>query len=198
VGGRESRERGIQLSKGLGYLQRAILATLDDSKCRGDERYTGHLMPRYVGADEETRYHGRNLELLPDVYDMRASLQYLARSTGKVQTGLSLRRDTIVRANFASAFCRAVRGLVRDGYLEQWSSRVYRQTPAEVLSWPNRRLVRKTKISMTLIQSEAIQAIRSEMANKYDAYQGRETTLSAQRCNAFLIGHGLSDLISRG
>jgi hypothetical protein len=100
----------------------------------------------YTGSNDGGRvvYHRREFRLPHDVYDMRASLQFLARATGQVVTGLSLRVSTQSKVAFEAAFCRAVRRLVEDGYLEQWSSPVYHDQPSGVAIWPNRRFVRRT------------------------------------------------------
>src|ERR1051326_2664116 len=109
------------MSRGLGELQRAILSTLDVAKC---------VFPPDYDSPDVLWYHGRPLRLPADVYDLRASLQYLGRATGQVTCNLSLRKGTIVRSNYASSFCRAVRGLVAGGYLAQWSTPIYRNSPA--------------------------------------------------------------------
>jgi hypothetical protein len=161
------------MSRGLGRLQAAILCTLDKAK---DSFYS------YTGYREGlVRYHGREFDLPPDVYDLRASLQYLARATGEVETGLTLRVSTIALPAFSSAFSRAVRGLVSAGYLELWSSPVHRGPYRE--PWPNRRLVRRTKKAIcqkTAAMYNAYLEAHAERAAKYNAYRiTREARLAA-------------------
>jgi hypothetical protein len=131
------------MSRGLGNLQREILSTLDDAK-----RCAPLCTCDCGGADREhlhVRYHGRCIDLPADVYDMRASLRFLGCAKGQVDTGLTLRKSTIVKPNFASSFCRAIRGLVETGYLSQWSSPIHRPGPEGGSWWPNRRFVKRTE-----------------------------------------------------
>jgi hypothetical protein len=116
------------MGRGLGRLQREILATLDDAKrevvyYRGSARQRpvynqvcGWLMaernePGWVSGPDGP-------VLLPDdVYDLRASMRYLAQKHGALEGLFSAEHD-FVTPSFQASFSRAVRALVRRGLLE--------------------------------------------------------------------------------
>jgi len=98
-----------RMSRGLGRLQRDILASLDTAKNQqhyyhggnGDELHPGWLIVQ------------RAVVRIPgDVYDLRASARFLAREQGALGDVVK----EIVPA-FRSAFSRAVGSLLRDGDL---------------------------------------------------------------------------------
>jgi hypothetical protein len=116
------------MSRGLGRLQRDIIATLDEAKV---------ALPRYLGgrAAERAEWsqwfrqrypnhaeypagpgwviaHGREVRLADGIYDLRASLAYLARRDNQIS------HCSYVRGAYQAGFSRAVRGLVRRGLLE--------------------------------------------------------------------------------
>jgi hypothetical protein len=96
------------MSRGLGWLQREILDTLDVAA-------TG------PGAGTDARPRGVSVEGLwvtvpDDVYDMRASCYYLAtRHQQTVYDIISQKR--CVRAAFQTSFSRAVKTLIVRGHL---------------------------------------------------------------------------------
>ena len=106
------------MSRGLGALQRRILATLDEAKAtqlyyRGAEggwdynARTDKLIPipvAWLALREMT------VELPPGVYDLRCSAAYLAKHDDHYSQG------GVSRA-FAASFARATHGLVRQGLL---------------------------------------------------------------------------------
>lgn len=96
------------MSRGLGKLQRSILASLNESRCED----------RYRGIDcHDTRcvlFRGWTIRLAAGVFDMRAVQKCLARKAGKVYCG----GGNYVRDSFQASFCRAMHGLVSRGYLQ--------------------------------------------------------------------------------
>ena len=102
------------MSRGLGRLQREILDTLDEAKANVT-RYHGSSWrgPGWV--------HARGIDVpLPDhVYDLRASVRYLAGRHGAVygagRDGYGL--TGYVDTAFAAGFSRAAAGLVVRGDL---------------------------------------------------------------------------------
>jgi hypothetical protein len=144
------------MSRGLGKLQRVVLSTLNDAK---------ELHTVYTGRNDGERvfYHRCEVRLPDDVYDMRASLQFLARAMkramNQVRRGYEPRLPLEVKASFGTALYRAVRRLVESGYLEQWSAPLYHDAPQGVITWANRRLVKRTE--------KAFSAISTDMYNAY-------------------------------
>lgn len=111
------------MSRGLGHLQRDILATLDTAK----EAATTATGPYrgYGGEARSTpwrwnrpgwvRYWGHCVQLASDVYDLAASSKYLARQS----RALGYAKETLPA--FSAAFSRAVKGLVqRDRLTPLW------------------------------------------------------------------------------
>jgi hypothetical protein len=98
------------VSRGLGTLQREILATLDAAKAEPFP-YPGGVS----GPNGYAVSHGRVLVLPEDVFDLRASSRFLAKRHDAViraRTG----RET-VSPSFTASFSRAVRGLLARGAL---------------------------------------------------------------------------------
>ncbi|HSX78066.1 MAG TPA: hypothetical protein VLQ80_05790 [Candidatus Saccharimonadia bacterium] len=113
------------MSRGLGAMQRAILTTLDEARLAAP-KYPGSgysqagLACSLSGAETPDAagwlWVGRSCVLLaPEVYDMRCSSAYLARTTSKILYGRS------PTSAFSAAFSRAVRGLVaRHALVSLW------------------------------------------------------------------------------
>ena len=94
------------MSRGLGAMQRKIIGTLDIAK---------RVVPHYRGGHRETwrdgewfvTASGKKFYLPDDVYDLRASMRYIGPDRQW--------NDYLVRISFS----RAVRCLIRDGYLKR-------------------------------------------------------------------------------
>ncbi len=116
------------MSRGLGKMQREILDTLEEAK-QEMFRYHGsaRLEPIYIepgGRFKEgfwfteksepgwVRSGGRVWQLPDDVYDLRASLKYLALRHSAVYAA------SYVESAFQASFSRAVKGLVCRGLLD--------------------------------------------------------------------------------
>jgi len=101
------------MSRGLGKLQREILVTLDDAR---HEMADGHFFGSgHWGRKDEPGWaaigrRGVNVRLALNVYDLRASLEYLRRRRISDRYGKAV-------AAFQAAFSRAVAGLVDRGLL---------------------------------------------------------------------------------
>ena len=107
------------MGRGLGRVQRDILATLEEAKA---------AMPRYQGARWGPPYghegepgwvssRGGRVRLPDGVYDLRCSLRYLARRDGQVYAQGEERGLGYVSEGYRVAFSRAARGLLRRGLL---------------------------------------------------------------------------------
>lgn len=99
------------MSKGLGWLQREILATLAVSQsepCRGWDHWY-----------DWTIAHGRTVRLAPGVYDLRRNLMYLARRHRRLAACQSY-----ASGSFQAAHSRAVRGLIKRGLFKVHNSLV--------------------------------------------------------------------------
>lgn len=114
------------MGRGLGALQREVLETLDEAKATITS-YHGGLSwkygwkcnwdgDRFVWKQENVpgwvACWGHEVRLAEDVYDLRASMLYIARKRGATYC-----RGAYVKPSFQSSFCRAVRGLVKRGLL---------------------------------------------------------------------------------
>jgi hypothetical protein len=109
------------MSRGLGKLQRQILDTLAIAK---DECQTYSGSHQYEDSADEIghylfkkfRYHvnfvGSVFKLPDDVFDLRASLRYLAEANDKMFI------RCYVSPEFQANFSQAVRRLVKGGYLD--------------------------------------------------------------------------------
>jgi hypothetical protein len=108
------------MGRGLGWLQREVLATLDEAKGT-PLRYAGSRATALDGAPGRVAVHGYVTNLPDGVYDLRASLQFLARQHGKAHTDTLGRSsgvsDKFIEATFRISFYRAVRSLIRRGIL---------------------------------------------------------------------------------
>ncbi len=128
------------MSRGLGEMQREILDTLDEAK-RAAPRYQGgrdygYFATRRCVFDETTdfsepywaeRYaddtpgrvvrNGAEWMMPADVYDLRASLRYLAKRHGRCRSNINTPGAVHVNEEYRASFSRAVRRLVEDGYL---------------------------------------------------------------------------------
>ncbi len=96
------------MSRGLGKLQREILATLDEARERqtiyaGSDSYPG-------GEIGWVKTYGAVVQIAPHVYDLRASARYLALRQPDCLGGGYTRAT--VKNVFAAAFSRAVASLV--------------------------------------------------------------------------------------
>lgn len=106
------------MSRGIGTLQRKILATLEEAK-RDTWHYPGSYREENWSNSPTWRwdrpgwvtYRGARFRLADEVYDLRASLVYLAEREG----GYSHAR--FVAPTFQAAFSRAVKGLCERGFL---------------------------------------------------------------------------------
>jgi hypothetical protein len=100
------------MSRGLGALQREILATLEAAR---------YYQTSYRGGDVDdygwVRYHSREFRLPDDVYDMRQSLAYIASAHGKVSQHYTTVGGVGVDSAFQASFSRALKGLHAGGYL---------------------------------------------------------------------------------
>ncbi len=109
------------MSRGLGWLQREILATLDEAKAT-PLRYAGGRSMPYHGGPGRVAVRGFEVELPTSVYDLRASMQFLARRHGKTYhnilgaTSVYASREVIDDC-FRISFYRAARSLIRRGLL---------------------------------------------------------------------------------
>jgi hypothetical protein len=102
------------MSRGLGKLQRDILGSLEAAKS---------AVPSYCGCEWEpagesgwVRVYGAKVRIADDVFDLRAVSKFLATNMHKVHRG-----GVGIHPRFEASVSRAVRGLVRDGYLKQLS-----------------------------------------------------------------------------
>ncbi len=124
------------MSRGLGGMQREILETLDEAK-QASPRYRGGRDASYFSIRKTTlanpayaHLHGRYADDTPgrvvragvewkmpaDVYDLRASLRFMAERHGKLACDW-LGDGPFVIDRYRTSFSRAVRRLVEDGYL---------------------------------------------------------------------------------
>jgi len=109
------------MSRGLGWLQKEILATLDEAKGAAAKK-VGHY---YRGDDTEAQHdgrpwrwslpgwvycHGAHVRLADDVYDLRCSRAHLAQMHRALDYGY-------VTNAFTAAVSRACAGLVFRGHL---------------------------------------------------------------------------------
>ena len=108
------------MSRGLGKLQREILETLEEAKASGIVyrgvswyKYDIDALGRLAGAQPGwVVAQGCEVLLAPHVYDLRASMKHLAKHHGALEQGQWVTRS------FAASFSRAVRSLVKRGYLD--------------------------------------------------------------------------------
>ena len=98
------------MSRGLGWLQREIIDTLEEAK---------QQTTRYKGAGYYGGYgpgwikcRGIDIELADHVYDLRASMIYLARKHNRIS------HCSYAESAFQASFSRAVRGLTKRGLLK--------------------------------------------------------------------------------
>jgi hypothetical protein len=94
------------MSRGIGRLQRAMLAAWEPAKWSG-ATYRGNSW----GYINTVVARGREIDLGDHLYDARAVCRYVAREQGRLD---HLGHPTPA---FTAAFSRALRGLVRRGYL---------------------------------------------------------------------------------
>ncbi len=106
------------MSKGLGYLQRAILETLDLAKAE-TIYYTGSARQENYGFKNWkwdkpgwVFCEGCRVRIADSVYDLRASMKYLALKRGHTYCC-----GSFVEPSFQTAFSRAVRQLFNGGFL---------------------------------------------------------------------------------
>lgn len=97
------------MSRGLGQLQRDILATITEAKessvlYRGSTTNKSDPLPYCLPG--WVVYRGVSFRLPESVYDLRASARHLANLRGAVRSG------GYIREAFQAAFSRAVAGLV--------------------------------------------------------------------------------------
>lgn len=114
------------MSRGLGWLQREILATLDDAKQQAHS-YRGCEWQEHPGKTHErwaslhwrwdrpgwVRCCGARVRIADQVYDLRASLAYLTQKHNKLYCG------KFTEEAFTAAFSRAAHGLVQRGSLRK-------------------------------------------------------------------------------
>jgi hypothetical protein len=102
------------MSRGLGKLQREILDALEPAaKWAATALYTGK---GYRDGEGNVRARSRHVTLKPGVYDLRATLRYMAK-----QRGATYANGSFVNNSFQASFSRAARGLVERGYLTEYS-----------------------------------------------------------------------------
>lgn len=94
------------MSRGIGRMQNAIIASLDDDR----NSYVG-MDAAYPSRPGWVTHKGLCVCLHADVFDMRAVMKSLARKSG----GIS--HCNFVRPSFEASFSRAVRGLSLRGVL---------------------------------------------------------------------------------
>ena len=114
------------MSSGIGWLQREILETLDDAKSSGVHYQGGNHFWMKPGSVVS---RGREWQMPADVYDLRASLKFLAKKHGAIT-----HCDFVAEA-FRCAFSRAVRRLIATEKLNR----------ADCAGWPQRRFVSRVK-----------------------------------------------------
>lgn len=98
------------MSRGLGKLQREIIATLEEAKQTMVSYHGSAWYPGVVPFCEPgwVYYKGTIVQLREDVYDIRASFKFLA----------SRHRERFHESVFQASFSRAVKGLVTRRILE--------------------------------------------------------------------------------
>jgi hypothetical protein len=121
----------MQMSRGLGKMQRLILSSLDESKRwmgEADVQRRGCFIfpkPRYWNhCPTETeplivRVRGERFFLDDDTYDLAATLQYLAEIQDKMQPYI---HGFQVSQKFLNSFWRAAKRLIETSYLVRWRS----------------------------------------------------------------------------
>ena len=152
------------MSRGLGWLQREILDTLDEARAAkpvyrggtsaGREMFRDWLKASAGDRNDDVDFdagpgwvvtYSTELQLPEGVYDLRASCAFLATRHDATYAGRYL------RGSFQASFSRAVRGLVQRGHL-QWVdhlSFVWNDggdpTVMQPIRWhrPQRRFVRR-------------------------------------------------------
>jgi len=106
------------MSRGLGHLQVEIIETLDQAKNEMVIYSGGAGVNRYglTGSKWEkpgwVYYKGAVVRLADGVYDLRASLKYLAQRHDRTYC-----RGAYVESSFAAAFSRATKSLLKRGQL---------------------------------------------------------------------------------
>jgi hypothetical protein len=95
------------MSKGLGWLQQEILNSLSQAK-NTESFYTG----KGFWGDGYVHAHGFDVVLDDQVYDLRETLKHLAKKHEKIYA-------SYVRGSFQASFSRAVKSLLKRGYLKQ-------------------------------------------------------------------------------
>ncbi len=108
------------MSRGLGKLQRDILNTLEEAK-QDMFNYTGSYRQENIGNYKGWKWdrpgwvvcRNRIILLADHVYDLRASMKYLAAKQGQTYC-----RGNYTNGKFQAAFSRAVKGLIARGLIE--------------------------------------------------------------------------------
>jgi hypothetical protein len=98
------------MSRGLGWLQRAIIDTLDQAK-QETEYYNGAGYYGFRGPGW-VKCRDVDVKLAAHVYDLRASAKYLAKKHNGISHANYI--DTVFQASFS----RAVKGLIDRGIIE--------------------------------------------------------------------------------
>ena len=127
---------GLTMSRGLGWMQREVLATLDAAEAAPLRYDRGRAMPP-AGMPGRVVLQGEEVDLPDGVYDLRASVQFLARrhgqASGRPQGRSPYAAPARIHEDFRISFYRAARSLIRRGHL-QWCShrgQVLRSSPAK-------------------------------------------------------------------
>jgi hypothetical protein len=146
------------MSRGRGWVQQEILATLDDAKAAplhyrgGRAHFTNGVRvaaleagPGWVITD------GANVDLPDGVYDLRASCRFLAERHGKTHKVTSITRypDSSIDPAFQVSFSRAAKSLIERGDLlwcdHQGRVVVGHEARLAGLARRHRRFVRRTE-----------------------------------------------------
>jgi hypothetical protein len=97
------------MSRGLGKIQRLILEALEETESVTKEVF-GFTLPVY---HREITHLGQRFNLKDGIYDLRQVCRYLAGREDKLYD------FGAIKESFHVSFYRAVRGLIKRGYLEQ-------------------------------------------------------------------------------